>query len=269
MDGLLVTFGCSWTMGKGSFYKKGMTMSEEEYKEKASDRDLQIQNSFGSILARKHNLSYKTFSSGGSSNQRQFRRAEEYFTSDEYKNDRDKYTSIVVLWGITSVLRTEVYNPDKKRYEKIFFSLPVRHHKLKLLPPPFHKDTKTTNFFAKQFSQEEEVRRLKIKMLHWNDHFKHLGIKNLWFDTFNHHDYGERIENMCFDEENPRDLLSKLVAFKSVDNSYHKSWWKADTPRIKDGVDAEVLNPISYHPTAEGYQLIAEMLNPLVERNLY
>lgn len=269
MNRLLITLGDSWTMGKGSFYKKGMKMSEEEYKERALDENIQIQNSFGSILARKYNLSYKTFSTGGSSNQRQFRKAEEYFTSDEYKNDRDKYTSIVVLWGITSVLRTEVYNPDKNKYEKVFFSPQLRHPKMNLISVPFHKDYKTTNVFAKQFSQEEEVRRLKIKMLHWNDHFKHLGIKNLWFDTFNHHDYGERIENMCFDEETPRDLLSKLVACKTVDNNYHKSWWKVDTPRIKEGIDVGILNPISYHPTAEGYQLLADMLSPLVERNLH
>ena len=71
----LVTFGCSWTYGIGSAYVDGIPQ-EQYHKIKKDDT-----NSFRKILCERHNFSNVNFSVGGSSNQKQFRLATEYFLS--------------------------------------------------------------------------------------------------------------------------------------------------------------------------------------------
>lgn len=173
MKRLLITLGCSWTYGVGVGYTEGM--SAEEYKSLAWNTDLCDQYSFRGLLCQKFGLENKNFSLGGSSNQAQFRRAKVFFSSEEFKKIKKEYDQILVLWGITSTARNELYNLQTNKLENFFYTTtdwPLGKAILKYT-----------------YNHDHEVDLLNTEINHWNMFFDSLGISNLWFDTFNHHDY--------------------------------------------------------------------------------
>ena len=112
------------------------------------------------------------------------------------------------------------------------------------------------------YNHEIEVKRLSTQMQHWDNYFNLIGVKNYWFDTFNHHDYSYKSPNMIWGEDNPRDLLSKL----SMDNSdgYHHSVWTRDSGRIKNLEKKNLINPHTLHPNIDCHIKIADMLDKFV-----
>ena len=106
-----------------------------------------------------------------------------------------------------------------------------------------------------------------------NQYYRSVGIKNLWIDTFNHHDYPVAIDNLI--EMHPgtdpgsRDMLSTMAILNGLDtfdNNYHYSSWKSDTNRVQFLIDRGFLNPISTHPTKQGHALIADIIDKQLER---
>jgi hypothetical protein len=134
--------------------------------------------SFRGILAEKFELVNKNFAAGGSSNQKQFRLAKKFFTSVYFSKLQKKYDNIIVLWGITSTARNEFYQISTNDYFNFFYS-----------------DKSDSNWpFPKllvkhSYDHNTCVDELSTEILFWNEFFKYKNIKNLWFDTFNHHDY--------------------------------------------------------------------------------
>ena len=257
---LLVTFGCSWTYGVGSWYDK--PISSEEYKTVAKKLDKEYENktSFRALLAKKHGYHNINFALMASSNQTQMRRAQEYFNTDDYK----KYDKVIVLWGITSTARGEAWikgepnirYSDKERrnmkgeFKSFMYTYKKRNLGLAGEIRNFHYD------------HEAEVGRLETHMNHWNTYFKLLGIKNYWFDTFNHHDYD--VPRMIFRHDKRRDLMSKLCKSmgKSYDkDGYHFSVFTLDCDRPNFLVKKGIVNPYSFHPTMKGNIMIADMLD--------
>jgi hypothetical protein len=191
MSKLLVTMGCSWTYGVCSGYTPGMSRLDLE---KISCNDsLCNQMSFRGLLSKKYNLINKNFSTGGSSNQRQFRLAKEFFSSEEFLELQRKFDDIIVLWGITSTARNEMWSLESNDLVNFFYS-----------------DTKLNlakSLVQFNYNHEQEVAQLATEMRHWNIFFKNLNIKNLWFDTFNHHNYsipGPRINKFKKEYETHR-----------------------------------------------------------------
>ena len=264
MDNLLITFGCSWIAGTGLHYKEGM--SAEEYKTIIDDTDPNIepieytQYSFRRILSTKFGYENKNFSKMGSSNQRQFRFAKQYFSGIEFKKHQKEYRRIVVLWGITSTARVELYDIQSESMKVYLFG----------------KDqgrlTENANYYARYFyDHNNEVNNLSIEMSHWDSYFESIGIDNFWIDTLNHHDYMSSqygyLSKRLLIEDSPRDILSQLCVLNNIegyDRKYHFSIFKKDTNRLDKLVEIGVLNPFSYHPTKKGHQQIAEIL----ERNI-
>lgn len=273
----LLTLGCSWTFGVGANYTPAM--SREEYMATAWS-DAAEKNSFRTLLSKKYNLNNINCSLGGSSNQRQFRLAEECFfnhqiTEKKYNDVKDpswpEFTSVddvpdhirrelievhkikkpdIVLWAITSVARNEVWNINTNDYENFFY-----HHK-----------TDFAKFWLRNiYDYDESVCRLTSQMLLWNNYFKANDIKVIWVDTFNVHNYQVNIDGMI----RPGDLLSALLGNNEViDDSYHESIWENDSERIDQALKLGLVNPISYHPTAKGHQRIADFLSPYLEELL-
>jgi hypothetical protein len=173
MKRLLITFGCSWTWGLGAGYKSGM--SDSEYREMAWNAESCDPYSFRTLLCRQFGLENKNLSFCGSSNQAQFRQAKLFFSSQEFTELQKQFDQIFVLWGITSTARNEFYNLETKKIKKCFYtddSWPFCKYILKYV-----------------YDHEHEVDLLATEIHHWNLFFKNLKISNLWFDTFNHHDY--------------------------------------------------------------------------------
>jgi len=251
---LLVTFGCSWTIGMYSWYDADIplyanmktTTDCKKYQHQGEGRTLKDEYCFRTILSRRHNYVNVNHAGGGSSNCKQFRRAEEYFNTDDYKN----YDNVIVLWGLTSTARLELWSLKSKNYENYFIT-------------DDRKDL--TNILRKHhYDYDVEVKRLSTQIEHWDKYFKMIGVNNYWFDTFNHHNYDYQSPNMIMGNQNPRDLMSVLCKSEGLlfnKDHTHFSEWISDCNRIKFLARKKLVNPISYHPTRQAHILLADILD--------
>ena len=96
---MLVTFGDSWVYGVGAGYSSENPVTEKVFYEKRVSEEY-LNCSFRILLAKKLGIKNTNFSSQGSSNQKQFRLASEYFL-----RDKNVIKNSIVLWGLTSVYR--------------------------------------------------------------------------------------------------------------------------------------------------------------------
>jgi hypothetical protein len=254
MKTILVTFGCSWTYGVGVGYRLGMT--EDDYEKISHDIDICSDRSFRGILSNRHNLQNINFAQGGSSNQQQFRLLKNFLSSNQFQQLTSNGTKIIILHGITSTARNEMYFNERKslvnfKYDDVYLK-------------------KWTSFIIKHFyNHDNEVARLAEEMKFMNQYYASAGINNLWFDTFNHHQYPLVIDNLISNNDSNRDFLSYLASvngFSEVDNNYHLSSWKIDCDRVEFLVDRGYLNPISKHPTKQGHELIADLVSTYIEK---
>lgn len=212
---LLITFGCSWTYGVGVNYIDGMT--KDQYDAGAWEKDICDQYSFRGILSSRNNFTNINFSIGGSSNQTQFRLAEEFFSSVRFQQCLDQFDEIVVLWAITSIYRNELY-----------------FNKTKIRKSNFYSDNSLLNkiILTEHFDQDEELANLAFKIRFWNTFFKKYNLKNFWIDTFNHHNYFK-----LFD--------SKKTYYNQCAGDDWPSWEKFiidDFENIEESVIDEIMN---------------------------
>ena len=178
MTKVLITFGCSWTFGVGVGYDKSIHRRRELFETSAWDEELCNQLSFRGILSQRHEFENINFSSGGSSNQRQFRLAKTFFNSKKFQDLQNNGTEIVVLWGITSTARNEVFMSATNKFNNFMYTTRET------------TATQVCQFFAtNMYSHEHEMFILAHELAHWNTFFNSCGVKNYWYDTFNHHDY--------------------------------------------------------------------------------
>ena len=237
---MLVTFGDSWVYGVAAGYTYKNPISKEVYREKrVSDEFLNC--SFRILLAKKLGVKNINFSAEGSSNQKQFRLASEYFLKD--KND---LKNGIVLWGITSVYRNEFFNTKLNKYENFF------------VPDPTHDIILSKVLSVRYMSEKVEIEKLYYNIELFNYYFKSIGIKNYWFNIFNDHKYPNYVNNILFEGNS---LLSVLLNDYEKNDIYHKSVWGVTTDRkIKTALKNKLVNPISQHPTKETHSKIANLL---------
>ena len=257
----LITFGCSWTLGIGSWYDgEDKILSRREYKDytNKAHKESKYKNSYREILTARHAYENVNFATGGSSNMRQFRYAEEYFNTDDYK----KYDEVLVLWGLTSTARMDLWSTHKNidgKYETYHLSSHSRR-------------TDGRNKIVKilreeHYNHDAEVKRLSTQIQHWDRYFESIGVKNYWYDTFNHHNYEYNSPNMIMGDKNPRDLMSNLCigqGMKLQEDNYHFSTWFQDNDRIKFLVNKKLVNPHSLHPNKQARLLLADMIDKFI-----
>lgn len=299
---VLITMGCSWTYGSYVGYEYRMTRDELDTTQ--LDPDISNKLSFRGLLSKKYNLTNKNFSITSSSNQKQFRLAKEFFSSAEFNQYQRDFDKIIVLWGITSTARNELWAVESNDLVNFFYNNKLDHGK------------ELIKYLGKfYYNHENEVALLATEMRHWNTFFQSLNIDNFWFDTFNHHDYhcpGPRIDkfkklyNSCrgpswplwenfsrnefsvdqniFDESMDKTrwpwvelfhpLIDRLIyadkkprdlmSILAINNGLEVP--DADyTKKIKYLIDCGILNPYTKHPTKRGHKQIAEILSEFVE----
>lgn len=284
--------GCSWTYGVAVSYTEGM--SWDQLMETAWDEKICDTLSWRGILAQHLESENFNLSVGGSSNQKQFRLATEFF-SQQYKKIKNDYDKILVIWGITSTARNEIFCLETNSQKNFLYN---------------DKEDFSKFFVKYSYSHQNEVNTLARQMQHWNDFFESQGIENYWFDTFNTHNYHAvydhvsadqyiacsdqdwpsyedfstgtlyntkpdtfshickildipKIDRLICGNQSPRDLAYLLAidhGFNDKDNSFHVSGWQADCTRIEFLQKIHLLNPITYHPTCLAHQKIADML---------
>jgi hypothetical protein len=159
-------------------------MSKSEFIKNAWNPENCNQNSWRGILCQNLGWTNLNFSSAGSSNQRQFRSARDYFSSRRFQKDRVAYDYIVVLWGITSTRRNEVFSLQDQKLKNFFYS----------------DGSNFSKFYVSYcYDHDHEVWNLRQQIKHWDAFFSGIGIKNFWFDTFNTHNYKEHVQSTdCF-----------------------------------------------------------------------
>lgn len=291
---LLITFGCSWTAGIGSGYQKGMT--EQQYKDIAWDNNINDQQSFRGIICRELDYHSLNFSRGGASNQEQLRLARNYFASELYDNHRQQYNEILVLWGITSTARIEIFSVQHQSRRSVLLSenLPL-----------------CKAIVADHYDHHHEISQLADEIRFWDQFFSKEKIRIGWFDSFNHHEYDRanglylsyqenrgsdwpswqdyllgRCDNPCileeindtsrwpfssyrpatknflFKESPTRDLAHQLAilhGYTGQDLTYHYSDWNNDCDRIDFLESRGLVNPYTRHLTADAHQALANM----------
>jgi len=261
MEGLLVTLGCSWVKGVGAHYEEGI--SKDEYIDLKMSEEHIGPYAFRTLLAERNNLELVSFGAGASSNKRQFRCATKFFSGPEFEEYQDKYSTIIVLWGLTSTARDEQWDIENKKWRSFLYGVDY-----KLRGSKFEDYHNYSELMLRRFYDHDvEVNLLSDQMKHWNEFFKCKGVKNMWFDILNHHDYKYKFDNLMMDDGDPRDLLSRITTHKTKDK-FHLSIWDSDCSRIEKGVFTKTLNPYSNHPTKKGHEKIFSLLDPYVKNLL-
>tara|TARA_B100001059_G_C17809901_1_gene571615 strand:+ start:337 stop:1092 length:756 start_codon:yes stop_codon:yes gene_type:complete len=239
---ILITFGCSWTFGVGATYMTGM--SQEQFERHAWDEYYITQYTFRKIISDQLGCEHINFAEGGSSNQRQLRLAREFFLTKDEQWFADH--NVTVLWGLTSIYRTEYFNIINKEYDNFFLTVPKKDWK-----------DLARILLEKYFSEDAELENLTLQMKMFDNFFAHKGIKNYWFNTFNPHQYTLDFKNLLFDGH---DLLSLLIKDYVNNDKYHISDWGDTDRKIQSAKEQGLVNPISLHPTRKAHKIIANLL---------
>jgi hypothetical protein len=296
-----IFFGCSWTYGKFINIAPGQLPKDVNVNEERSLADVK---SYRALISNFFEVDHLNFAEGGSSNDRQFRRAAEYFIGPKRKNaflkeiNFKKYEKIrdqnwpttdelrkkqrlpnwivkemnehlqnsdfdefcddeeYVLWFITSTARKEFYNASIRQFQ---------NEMLNNAEIPIMK-----SYTIDYYDHEHELERTAQQMVLWNSYFKANNIKNLWIDTFNHHDYPIEIANLLTFDSGLNDLMSNMCVsngFVPTNLETHLSAWAADEERSKFLTDKGLLTNQTIHPNVSGHKLIAEMLIPKIQKH--
>ena len=242
---LLVTFGCSWTFGVGVQYQPGM--SKKQYTAIVHRED-NAGLTFRRRLATDYQCAEYNHAVMGSSNQQQFRLAKEFFSPDQVEKLKKQWSAVTVLWGITSTARTEYFDASSNLFKPIYSGDSISPAKS----------------WIANYDHDHEVQQLSVAIKYWDQYFHNHGIQNFWFDTFNHHFYQvDILKNFIYNNKRPRDLLSQMLIQQGhdiPDSNYHLSDWSLDTGRLDALVDLQLINPISFHPTQLGHEVLYKML---------
>lgn len=248
----LITFGCSWVAGVGVCYEPGMPRSE--FLQYGWDDEINSKFSFRGLLSKKYNFDNINHSLAGSSNQLQFYRLKNFFSANKVKQLFDEYDDVIVLHGITSTARNYMYVDEKKSAITFMYT----------------GDDKWSKIMVKNFyNHDHEVECLDTEMTFLDEFYSAVGIKNLWVDTFNTHNYPRGSLRLIGRDSDERDLLtlmSKRVGLAESDCRYHASSWHVDTNRIEVLQKTGYVNPYSRHPTKKGHELIAEILDEHIKQ---
>ena len=248
---LLISFGCSWTYGMGANYISGMTKKDFE---NVFENEYQIEPlSFRKIISNKLDRVHINFSDIGSSNQRQFRLAREFFlTKDQEWFDQH---DVIVLWGLTSLYRNEFYSTKIKDYYSLFLTYPQRC----ILRSTDNEEQRSFSkiLLQRYFKEEVELKKLSEDMTLFNNFFEYKKITNYWFNTFNPHTYPHKFHNLLFEGN---DLLSILINDYTTNDKYHISDWDDTDLKITKAKEHKLVNPFSGHPTRVGHKIIADRI---------
>ena len=257
MKDILITFGDSWTFGQGSAYEDGMT--EEEYERIYLDPEICWKNGWRRHVSEHFDFNNINLGCGGSSNDKQFRLAKQFFSSTKFKNILKSGVQVYVLWGTTSVNRYDLWVNEENAYRHIFLNT-VNDDPI---IPDQDEGTAIDQIAGvlNKYSYNEiaRVKELELEFFHWNQYFKMLGVKNFWYDSFCSFNYNVKLSNF-FDHQKRirRDMLAVIVENDRVlKKSLVPSWCVDD---FAYAVDHNMLNPYSFHPKADGYKQIADHL---------
>lgn len=193
-------------------------MSKEDFKSTAWDKEICDQFSWRGLLCKKFNLVNLNFSCGGSSNQKQFRLAMEFFGSKQYQIVRNEFDRIIVVWGLTSTARNELWATSLHDHYNFFYG--------------DDEDVFSRFMIENSYDHDAEVADLRNRMLYWNVFFKSQNIDNVWFDTFNSHNYNHDFFNCKKEKTFETQPISQRATW--VDQTYYDDVKVSDWPSYEN-----------------------------------
>ena len=247
----IITLGCSWTFGEGSGYTEGMT--QEEYELIQHDPDICWENGWRKNLVEHFGFTHTNLGEYGSGNDRQFRLAKRFFLSKTFQRIIQNNQQLIVLWGTTSLNRYDVWLNKEQAYTKLLLSN-VEEDLIR-----FGTEQDIFAYAIKKYSYNETARlqELETNIMHWNQFFQLLGIKNYWYDTLGSYDYRIRPKNFFDIELKNRSLVSVIAR-------EHKKITKTKLLMPMDDflycVENGVINDYSLHPKKPYYKAISNYL---------
>ena len=259
----LITLGCSWVYGIGSYYDAENPIDKATYRAKFKKQgvrgDFVDDTCWRLKLCNELSLTNINISKGGSSNQSQFRRATKYFAENEID-----WQNTVVLWGITSIYRDELWFNRLNSYSSVSFNQ-AKHDPTNRLREREKTGFDTFAYFKEHFDEKVFLRDLTNNILHWQHYFDALGVPYAFFETLNTTGV---IPNPAL-EEDMCTTLARRNGWHGNKDKFHFSDWFDDCHRIDLLQRKGMVNPHSFHPTVQGNIDIVKFMKPIVERMLY
>ena len=262
----LITLGCSWVFGIGSYFDAENPVDRVTYNTtfrkgsayRQSGEEFEDDTCWRNKLCDELNLTNINLSRGGSSNQSQFRRATKYFAENEVD-----WQNTVVLWGITSIYRDELWFNRLKSYSSVAFS------QANIDPTNRLREKKRTGFdtyahFEEHFDEKVFMTELKNNILHWQHYLDLLGVPYAFYETLN---TTGAISNPAL-EEDMCTTLARRSGWRGKKDKFHFSDWFDDCNRIQRLMEIGMVNPYSFHPTRQGNLDIVKFMKPIVEKML-
>lgn len=255
---VLVAVGCSWVAGKSIDCDPTATTHDFDHVE---DPAFVAENSFAGRLQKSLGLDQLHFiARHGASNAEQVRKL-----IDFVKNNKDDYSAIFVLWGITSIYRWEIYSNTTDQIEPCIWG---RRYKNKEL------QDESTYHFKHFWNKEYELEKLGNHITTLDAYLTAQDIDHLFFNSFqsyNNEDLKFDNENLFYKiKESNNDMLSFLCQKNNVKlSSSSVPWLNLLKPTmaqtfpnnsVKELQKAGWLDNATAHPTVKAHKQIADEL---------
>tara|TARA_Y200000002_G_scaffold200446_1_gene165420 strand:- start:151 stop:966 length:816 start_codon:yes stop_codon:yes gene_type:complete len=264
---LLITLGCSWTYGEGAGCEPGM--SHKEYEKIRYSSDYAWKFGWRRHVVEHFDIDHVNLGEPGSSNQKQFHYAKNYFLSSKFAKEYKSHQNVIVLWGLTTLRRNFMYFKESEKYENMF--LEQKNFFQTTWNTPKDKMTRAVILYC--HDDKVSLRELQSDIQHWNQHFKlYPKIKNYWYDIFGSKNYTTSIRNFIDGDKEKRDLLYRICKNHASEENIDPQFLDKYSTCFGYAEDHGLVNPHSLHPYKTGYKFIGDyfikFLTPHIEDGL-
>ena len=258
---LLLAAGCSWVAGRAIDTDPTALTFDMDHIE---DPAIVKQYSFAGILQRKLGFDQIEFvAKNGASNREQLHKIVEFVNLN-----RNNYSKIFVLWGLTSIHRWEIYSNIAKQLLTCMFGRKFKNDEL----------NEEVKYYSKHFwNKEYELKKLQCDVLLLNGYLKSLEIDHVFFNAFQSLDLNMDIKEFYCGDKTNNDMLSFLCNTNNVKISQSKFPWlnllrpreiQFNTRAVLELANQGWLDQATKHPTIKAHSLIAEELYKFIRRKI-
>jgi len=255
---LLLAAGCSWVAGRAIDTDPTALTFDMDHVE---DPAIVKQYSFAGILQRTMGFDHiELVARNGASNKEQLHKIVEFINLN-----KNNYSKIFVLWGLTSIYRWETYSNVAKQVLTCMFGRKFKNDEL----------NDEVKYYSLHFwNREYELKKLQCDVLLLDGYLKSLGVDHLFFNAFQSLDLNLDIKEFYCGTENNNDMLSFLCETNNVKISQSKLPWlnllrpretQLNTRSVSELAQQGWLDKATKHPTIKAHALIAKELYKFIE----
>jgi hypothetical protein len=258
---ILLAAGCSWVAAKSIDCDPDSIDMDFAHIE---DPAFVKQHSFAGLLTKQLGFDQlEILAEHGANNEQQLKRIINFV-----ENNKDNYSDIFVLWGLTSIYRWQMYNATSNQVENCM----IGRKQLSGV------EQEIKSYFSKHWNKDLELERLGSNVLMLHGYLDNYNIKHLFFNSFQ--SYTDSSMNYSIDDnyfykvkEDNNDMLSLLCAQAGVENNSKSPWLNLlapvalqyNTGAVKKLQTTGWLDKATAHPTVKAHVTIAKELHKYIE----